>query len=411
MHSSIYDDALAQLHSNYQSLQENIINVAREQSRVIEMVSRIQLDLETYKETQNERFDDMLTNIDNDVRKVSQEMSQVETLVEKRLHEARVSGSNSFNNLKSEVELMSIKCEQYFAGKDDNLKENKSDELNEIKNELQILKSEVQNKFEKSNEDFSKSSDLVELSILSKIEEYINNEVVDEIVVTVNNRILDVKAELLNDIEIHKIKMEETNLNLDKLKLKVSDLELPKKGFNESELFASSVDLTRTPLIRQSWLRTPTQVTSSMLEPVNEESNYVTLERIHDEREDILDTQDKNVNVNEGDTPQLDVTLYEDIGKFAKDETKNQFVSRDSCRDLAEDLHKCNEIEVAENCSYYDPIATCTIVEDFGEKYRTMALGNDEPQFYSDLQTDSRTKRRDSIISNIFINLTNFLDV
>ena len=55
MHSSIYDDALAQLHSNYQSLQENIINVAREQSRVIEMVSRIQLDLETYKETQNER--------------------------------------------------------------------------------------------------------------------------------------------------------------------------------------------------------------------------------------------------------------------------------------------------------------------------------------------------------------------
>ena len=48
-----------------------------------------------------------------------------------------------------------------------------------------------------------------------------------------------------------------------------------------------------------------------MLEPVNEESNYVTLERIHDEREDILDTQDKDVNVNEGDAPQLDVTLYE----------------------------------------------------------------------------------------------------
>ena len=47
----------------------------------------------------------MLTNIDNDVRKVSQEMSQVETLVEKRLHEARVSGSNSLNNLKSEPGL------------------------------------------------------------------------------------------------------------------------------------------------------------------------------------------------------------------------------------------------------------------------------------------------------------------
>ena len=55
MHSSIYDDALAQLHTNYQSLQENIINIAREQSKVVEMMSRIQLDLETYKETQNER--------------------------------------------------------------------------------------------------------------------------------------------------------------------------------------------------------------------------------------------------------------------------------------------------------------------------------------------------------------------
>ena len=57
MHSSIYDDALAQLHTNYQSLQENIINIAREQSKVVEMMSRIQQDLETYKETQNERWD------------------------------------------------------------------------------------------------------------------------------------------------------------------------------------------------------------------------------------------------------------------------------------------------------------------------------------------------------------------
>ena len=55
MHASIYDDALAQLHTNYQSLQENIINMAREQSKVVEMMSRIQQDLETYKETQNER--------------------------------------------------------------------------------------------------------------------------------------------------------------------------------------------------------------------------------------------------------------------------------------------------------------------------------------------------------------------
>ena len=89
----------------------------------------------------------------------------------------------------------------------------------------------------------------------------------------------------------------------------------------------------------------------------------------------------------------------------------NQFVPRESCRDLADDLYKCNEIEVAENCSYYDQVGTCTIVEDFGEKFRTMALEKDDPQFYPDFQSDSKSKRRDSIMSNIFINLTNFLDV
>ena len=118
----------------------------------------------------------MLTNIDNDVRKVSQEMSQVETMVEKRLQEAKLSGFDSYNNLKSEVELIGIKCEQYFAEKEDTEKEFKSDELIELKNEFSILKSEVQSKSEMSNEGTSKSSDLVELSILSKIEEYINTD-------------------------------------------------------------------------------------------------------------------------------------------------------------------------------------------------------------------------------------------
>ena len=49
MHSSIYDDALAQLHVNYQGLQDNIITMAREQTRMTEMISRLQGDLETFK--------------------------------------------------------------------------------------------------------------------------------------------------------------------------------------------------------------------------------------------------------------------------------------------------------------------------------------------------------------------------
>ena len=49
MHSSIYDDALAQLHLSYQGLQDNIITMAREQTRMTEMISRLQGDLETFK--------------------------------------------------------------------------------------------------------------------------------------------------------------------------------------------------------------------------------------------------------------------------------------------------------------------------------------------------------------------------
>ena len=50
-----------------------------------------------------------------------------------------------------------------------------------------------------------------------------------------------------------------------------------------------------------------------MLEPVNEETNYVTLERIHDEREDILDAQEEANDINDEDPSQQDVTLYEAV--------------------------------------------------------------------------------------------------
>ena len=77
MHASIYDEALSQLHINYQSLQENIINMVREQTRMSETISRLQLDLESYKDTQNERLDDMLCNVDTDVKRVFHEIRKV----------------------------------------------------------------------------------------------------------------------------------------------------------------------------------------------------------------------------------------------------------------------------------------------------------------------------------------------
>ena len=109
MHASIYDEALSQLHMNYQSLQENIINMVREQTRMSETISRLQLDLESYKDTQNERLDDMLCNVDTDVKRVFHEIRKVENVMDTRVTQWKNNCDSYVGRLMSDIEFLKPK--------------------------------------------------------------------------------------------------------------------------------------------------------------------------------------------------------------------------------------------------------------------------------------------------------------
>merc|ERR1711874_485898 len=68
-------------------LQETMLNLGREQSKILDSVNRIQNDLETYKDSENDRLDEILTNIDSDIRKVSQDAEKCSAQSEYKLAE------------------------------------------------------------------------------------------------------------------------------------------------------------------------------------------------------------------------------------------------------------------------------------------------------------------------------------
>ena len=122
------------------------------------------------------------------------------------------------------------------------------EDIYDVQQEISTFKSEVSLSLKKLERDSSKIGEVVEASIIDKIENYISTEVVEEIVSTINNKLGSFKAEIGHDIELQKIQLEDNKTNVEKLKVRIKDLETIKRCFNESDLFASSVDLTRTPL-------------------------------------------------------------------------------------------------------------------------------------------------------------------
>ena len=54
--------------------------------------------------------------------------------------------------------------------------------------------------------------DNMETSTLTKIENYISTEVIDEIVGTINNKLGHYRSEVQNDLELQKIQIEDNNL-------------------------------------------------------------------------------------------------------------------------------------------------------------------------------------------------------
>ena len=168
--SSIYDAALSQLHLNYQTLQETVINMTREQSKIFESVTRIQNDFECYKDSQNDRLDEILTNIDSDIKRVSQEAQKSSFQFENKLSEIlRDSVSQKqVDTVKSD--LLELKSEL-----DESRNKKESPDMVELttkiersQSEFSSFKAETNQKMQQLVLDASKISTSVESSCISK---------------------------------------------------------------------------------------------------------------------------------------------------------------------------------------------------------------------------------------------------
>ena len=168
--SSIYDAALSQLHLNYQTLQETVINMTREQSKIFESVTRIQNDFECYKDSQNDRLDEILTNIDSDIKRVSQEAQKSSFQFENKLSEIlRDSVSQKqVDTVKSD--LLELKSEL-----DESRNKKESPDMVELttkiersQSEFSSFKAETNQKMQQLVLDASKISTSVENSCISK---------------------------------------------------------------------------------------------------------------------------------------------------------------------------------------------------------------------------------------------------
>ena len=382
-------------------------------------------------------MDELLTNIDNDVRKVTQESGKVQSAFDRKVLEMKNDQTDEVRRLRGDIDLLKermdnpcndITCdniedktEEKMKSREpslNNLTEVSSYEVEEIRNELTSFKHEMQTRMSKVVMEAGKMSDTLEMSTINKLEKYISTEVVDEIVETINGRLVLLKTEVQNDLEIQKIHIDETNSKVDKLKLRVSELESTKKCFNESELFASSVDLTRTPRLA-AFLRTPTRLASPIQEDTGEnvyhegegdadqtlggggDSHCSTPRLTHDISPRTMKNDDHSCcSSPRRDDKDQDLTLYEEV-------TSQRNMSRMSARSRndSNSSTKCHEVEIAigdRSSSSYDPVGLPS--EEFGSNYGMIPFHREEQQ-------DSRSKRRESLMSNIFINLTSILDV
>ena len=272
--SSIYDDALSQLHLNYQTLQETLLNLGREQSKILNSVHRLQNDLDSYKDSQNDRLDEILTNIDSDIRKVAQDAEKCSAQSDYKL--AEFIRESAVDTLRSD--LREVRKELNETRKEQN--DNETTAITELHAKIEIsqkdlasFKAETGEKLQKAVIESGKISSTLENSCMAKLEHYIGTEIVVEIVGTINNKLCHMKSDIQNELELQKIQIEENSMKVGNLKTKISDLENPKKSFDLSDLMASSMDVTRTPFQGKQF-RTPTRPSSPILETELEYREY-----------------------------------------------------------------------------------------------------------------------------------------
>ena len=123
--------------------------MVREQTRMSEMISRLQLDLETYKETQNDRLDVMLSNVDVDMKRVFHEVKRVENVIDSRVIQWKASCDSNFGRLVSDVELFKPKDKPNSETSEgdeskDFISENVASEIINLRNEWKTFRDELE---------------------------------------------------------------------------------------------------------------------------------------------------------------------------------------------------------------------------------------------------------------------------
>ena len=108
MDHTVYNDALRQLHQSNLFLQELTQNMVKEQARMVEMMTRIQVDLEAHKESQNDRLDEMMRNIDSDVKKVYNDLGKDCERLHTKISETKVESVEvkDYNKMQADFEEM-----------------------------------------------------------------------------------------------------------------------------------------------------------------------------------------------------------------------------------------------------------------------------------------------------------------
>lgn len=391
--SSIYDAALSQLHGNYQGLQDTLTSLAREQSKIFEKVARIQNDFESYKDSQNDRLDEILTNIDSDLKRVSQEARKSSMSYETRLSDLIKEPLKQVDLLKSEMRELKVEIEESRNKSDDNdLVIELNTKLEVTQNELTAFKAETKQKMENIAVDGDKIITNVESSCISKLEKYIGTDIVDEIVGTINGKLCQMKSDIQNELEVQQIKIEETSCRVGTLHTKVSDLENPRKSFDESDLMVSSMEVSRTPF-GGKFYRTATRPVSPLPEVELEYTQYVNQEEnntppgLEESKLNPSSVYDP-VDVNE-------VTLYEDIAL-------GDIEVKDEVGGEKKEMLDINSIQVCQETSSDNQ------TEDEFESRKTTFASRDMDETYSEIPT---RQRRESLMSSLFINLASILDV
>jgi len=387
---------------------------------MVEIMTRVQVDLEAHKESQNDRLDEMMRNIDSDVRKVYNDLGRDCERLHTKISETKVEcvEAKGYNEMKADFAEM----KQMIKSKAINNKsENDSILHAKVENmmkDLASVKIVVDKTVVGNLVDSQKLKDSIEASCIQKLEEYIGTEILEEIVSTINLKLNHVKTEFQGEIEETKIQLGDLNTVFVTLKHKVADLENPKRSFDESDLYTCSIDETRTPT------NSRIKRMDAICETPFTELNY-TNETLKSRNARNLDSTPK---IQGSPAKPLDSTLNETVVKTVDDKTEDdeeesiKFVYEKKLSPTAETVTKI-ATDVADTKSwivtltkdlelYQSKLSSLEQILTSQTQHQKSYNTTDTEFSFQSISTDTnQTLRQESWVSSVLINLASIMDL